>query len=205
MMDSERRRRRFAGEYRSFSAGRVPCGLMLPTRVIALFVIVSVFRASNVVAQEADPFPTSPQPLPPLPLRIVVEGEEIESQAAVRFYGPRVPRSHFSGTRPISERRFFEIAGDEESARRSRNHRAINVGLSTLSILSFFSGLVLFGAADEVDFTRVGLSGDTPGRILSLSLIGGSIAPAIAVMIRGDDWANLEFSYRTMQRFNENR
>jgi|GEM_PF-3012834 len=144
----------------------------------------------------------TPPPLPPLPLRIEIEGVELESAAQVLFYGPRVPRRHFEGSRVVSERRFFEIAGDEESARQAHNYQLLNIGLASLSVLSFFGGLALFGAADEIDFSLVGLSGNTPGRVLSLGLVGGSIAPAIVLMIRGDDWAPLELSYDTMQRYN---
>ena len=197
--------RQLTEERRTVSKGSTPCGGSFSAGAIVLIVIASFFRVPSVVAEEVDPYPVVPPPLPPLPLRIEVEGVEIESPEIVRFYGSRVPRSHFYGVRSISERRFFEIAGDEESARRSRNHRIVNAGLSTLSILSFFSGLVLFGAADDVDFARIGLPGDTPGRVLSLSLIGGSIVPASVLMIRGNHWASLEFSYRTMQRFNEDR
>lgn len=144
----------------------------------------------------------TPPPLPPLPLRIEIEGVELESAAQVLFYGPGVPRRHFEGSRVVSERRFFEIAGEEESARQARNYRMVNIGLASLSVLSFFGGLALFGAADEIDFSLVGLSGNTPGRVLSLGLVGGSIAPAIVLMIRGDDWAPLELSYDTMRRYN---
>lgn len=144
----------------------------------------------------------APPPLPPLPLRIEIEGVELESAAQVLFYGSGVPRRHFEGSRVISERRFFEIAGEEESARQARNYQFFNIGLASLSVLSFFGGLALFGAADDIDFSLVGLSGNTPGRVLSLSLIGGSLAPAIVLMIRGDDWAPLELSYDTMQRYN---
>lgn len=165
---------------------------------IALLVLGAFLPLQPLLAQEA-----VPPPLPPLPLRIVVEGVELDSAQQVLFYGPNVPRNHFEGSRSISERQFFEITGDEESARLAHNHRAVNAALSVLTMVGFFGGLALFGAADEIDFSLIGLSGDTPGRVLSLSFLGGSLVPAIAVMIRGDDWAPLEFSYDTMQRYND--
>lgn len=165
-------------------------------RRVAILLIAALLSLQPIVAQELPP------PLPPLPLRIEIEGVDLDSAAQVLFYGPGVPRRHFEGSRVISERKFFEIAGEEDLALQARNHRIVNIGLTSLSVLSFFGGLLLFGAADEIDFSLLGLSGDTPGRVLSLSMIGGSFAPAIVVMIRRDNWAPLELSYETMQRYN---
>tara|TARA_B100000614_G_scaffold221824_1_gene209183 strand:- start:37 stop:576 length:540 start_codon:yes stop_codon:yes gene_type:complete len=137
------------------------------------------------------------------PLGLEVEGRPVTDPQTVLFYGPRVPRVHMHGTERISEREFFEIAGDGDAARNARVHRGVNIGLTTLSILSFFGGLALFGAADQVDLGLVGLPPETQGRILSLGMLGGSLVPSIAVMIRGQQWAPLEYSYQTMRTFND--
>ena len=138
-----------------------------------------------------------------LPLGLEVEGRPVTRPEDVLFYGPRVPRVHLHGLDRVSERQFFEIAGDEEAARRARNHRGVNIALSTLSILSFFSGLALFGAADQVDLGLFGLPPQTQGRVLSIALIGGSLVPTTLTMLRGNHWAPLEYSYQTMRAHNE--
>jgi hypothetical protein len=147
---------------------------------------------------------TTPVSLPAqtIPLSLEVEGQPVIGEADVEFYGPKVPRTHLHGLDPISERTYFEIAGDPEAARHARTHRSVNIALSTLSILSIFSGLVLFGAADEVDLGLAGLPPGTEGRVLSLGLLGGSVVPSVMVMIRGNHWASLEYSYETMRRYN---
>lgn len=142
-----------------------------------------------------------PQP-PPLPLGLQVEERDLQGMVDVMFYGPRVPRVHQHGGRRVTERAYYEIADDPEMARRARNHRGINIALGTATILSFFGGMVLFGAADQVDYTRVGLSAETRGRVLSLGLVAGSLAPAVVLMIRGPHAASLEYAYRTMERYN---
>ena len=139
---------------------------------------------------------------PPLPLGLRVESRELDGMVDVLFYGPRVPRVHEHGGRRVSERIYYDIAGDAEMARVARNHRAINIALGTATILSFFGGMVLFGAADQVDYTRVGLAEGTRGRVLSLGLVAGSLAPAAVLMIRGPHAASLEYAYRTMERYN---
>lgn len=138
-----------------------------------------------------------------LPLGLEVEGRPLTRPEDVLFYGPRVPRVHRHGLDQVTERQFFEIAGDEEAARRARNHRGVNIALSAVSILSFFSGLALFGAADQVDLGLFGLPPETQGRVLSISLVGGSLVPAVVTMVRGQHWAPLEYSYQTMQAHNE--
>lgn len=138
-----------------------------------------------------------------LPLGLEVEGRPVTRPEDVLFYGPRVPRVHRHGLERVSERQFFEIAGDEDAARRARNHRGINIALSTLSILSFFSGLALFGAADQVDLGLFGLPPETQGRVLSIGLLGGSLVPTTLTLIRGQHWAPLEYSYQTMRTYNE--
>lgn len=143
-----------------------------------------------------------PPPLPPLLLDIEVEGRPLAGSSDIFFYGPRVPRVHFHGDRRITEALFFEIAEAPEYARSARVHRGVNIGLSALSILSFFGGLVLFGAADEVDLSLVGLGPAVAGRVLSISLLAGSIVPAIGVAVRGQQWAPLELTWQTMQTYN---
>lgn len=138
-----------------------------------------------------------------LPLGLEVEGRPVTRPEDVLFYGPRVPRVHRHGLERVSERQFFEIAGDEDAARRARNHRGINIALSAVSILSFFSGLALFGAADEVDLGLFGLPPETQGRVLSIGLLGGSLVPATLTVVRGQHWAPLEYSYQTMRAYNE--
>ena len=180
-------------------------------RLIAAFVSCAVLGAicvrRGVYAQDAptpDDAPTvsRTEHPPAVPLVIEVEGLPILVEEDVHFYGPRVPRSHYEGSRPISEREFFTIVGDTEAMSRSRNHRALNIALGALSVTTFFSGLVLFGAADDVDWTMVGLPGDTPGRTLSLSLMAGSVGPAILIAVRGQQWATLEYSFRSARRHN---
>jgi hypothetical protein len=141
-------------------------------------------------------------PAQTIPLSLEVEGRAIIGEVDVEFYGPKVPRTHLHGMEVVSEQTYFEIAGDAEAARYARNHRGMNIALSTLSILSFFSGLVLFGAADEVDLGLAGLPPGTEGRVLSLGLLGGSLVPSVTVMLRGNHWASLEYSYETMRRYN---
>jgi hypothetical protein len=138
-----------------------------------------------------------------LPLGLEVEGRPLTRAEDVLFYGPRVPRVHRYGLDRVTERQFFEIAGDQDAARRARNHRGVNIALSAVSIVSFFSGLVLFGAADEVDLELFGMPPRTQGRVLSVSLVGGSLVPAVLTMIRGQHWAPLDYSYQTMQAHNE--
>ncbi|MFW5827084.1 MAG: hypothetical protein ACOCU4_03285 [Alkalispirochaeta sp.] len=163
--------------------------------------VLVVFLCLGTVPAAAQPLPEAQRRL--LPLGLEVEGRPVTRPEDVLFYGPRVPRVHRHGLDPVSERHFFEIAGDEEAARRSRNHRAINITLSTLSILGFFSGLALFGAADEVDLGLFGLPPETQGRVLSIGLVGGSLVPATLAMLRGNHWAPLEYSYQTMRAHNE--
>ena len=139
------------------------------------------------------------------PLYLEVEGRPLLRAQDVLFYGDRVPRSHFSGDRYVSERRFFEIAGDEEAARKSRNHRALNLGLGALSILSFFAGMALFSTADDVELSRAGIDTGTTDRGFSLVLIGGSLVPAAVLTARRQYWAPLEYTYQTMQSYNEAR
>ncbi len=163
--------------------------------VAAVTLCILIGSPTGLGAQEnAAPF---------VPLRIEVEGRSIESQVEVDFYGNRVPRDYFVGTESVSERLFFEAAGDRESARRARNHRALSIGIGTVSMLAFFSGLVLFGAADEVDYTLVGLSPGTDGRVLSLSLVGGSLGPALVLAVRRESWAPLDHAFSTMIEYND--
>lgn len=139
---------------------------------------------------------------PEVPLVIEVEGRPLVRPQDVLFYGDRVPRSHFHGDRYVSERRFFEIAGDSEAARRSRNHRAVNIGLGALSIMSFFAGLALFSTADDFDLTSAGISSGTTSRGFSFVLVGGSLVPAVALTVRRQYWAPLEYTYQTMEEYN---
>lgn len=130
------------------------------------------------------------------PLGLEVEGRAIADVEDVEFYPEGVPRVHRHGLARVSEREFFEIAGDTESATQARKHRSINVGLTVLSMLGLFSGLVLFGAADQVDLP-------VNGRRFSMGLVASSVAPAAAVLIRGQNWAPLTFSYDTMREHND--
>jgi hypothetical protein len=159
-----------------------------------------VFTAAVVTV--AFLFTTVSLPAQTIPLSLEVEGRAVIGAVDVAYYGPKVPRTHLYGLETVSERRYFEIAGDAEAAQHARTHRGVNIALSTLSILSFFSGLVLFGAADEVDLGLAGLPPGTEGRVLSIGLLGGSLVPSVLVMIRGNHWASLEYSYETMRQYN---
>lgn len=139
------------------------------------------------------------------PLYLEVEGAPLLGAEDVLFYGDRVPRSHFSGDRYVSERRFFEIAGDEEAARKSRNHRALNLGLGALSILSLFAGMALFSTADDIELSHAGINTGMTDRGFSLVLIGGSLVPAAVLTARRQYWAPLEYTYQTMRSHNEAR
>lgn len=140
--------------------------------------------------------------IPGVPLYLEVEGRPLTTPQDVLFYGRRTPRSHFHGTRYVSERRFFEIAGDEDAARRSRNHRIVNIGIGTVAILTFFSGLALFATADDVDLAAAGISTGMTDRGFSLALIGGSLVPTVILSARRQYWAPLEYTYQTMRRYN---
>ncbi len=137
-----------------------------------------------------------------LPLRIDVEGWPLESPDDVVFYGSRVPRVHYQGFQRISEREFFAIVGDSDAELRARNHRAVNTGLGVISIVAFFAGLVLFGAADDVDYGAIGMTDETNGRIISIGLTAGSLVPALAVTVRGQQSETLEYAYRSMVDYN---
>lgn len=175
-----------------------------PHRHTAAVLIVCVLSTGLLPAQSA-PEAETPGDLVAdlLPLGLEIEGRPVTDATTVLFYGPRVPRTHLHGGRRVTEPEFFTIADDPESARRAAVHRGINIGLGALSILSFFGGLVLFGAADQVDFGLLGLPPATQGRILSIGLLGGSIVPSVAVMVRGQHWASLEYAYQSMRDHND--
>jgi hypothetical protein len=137
-------------------------------------------------------------------LFIEIEGRPVLHPEDVLFYGPRAPRSHFQGERYVSEGMFFEIAGDEEAARKSRTFRGVNIGLGLLTMMSFFAGMALFSTADDVDLAAAGLNSGMTDRGFSLVLIGGSLVPAAVLTVRRQQWASLEYTYQTMVQFNEN-
>ncbi len=184
-------------------------------RALAAFIICLIFLGDALQAQNAPTDDVSPSvedaqilvppPPPPLLLRIEIEGVRLETAESVLFYGEDVPRRHFEGSRLIREERFFELAGDMEASQRARTYRRVNRGLSTLAIMSFFSGLVLFSAGDDVDFTVLGFPDSMSGRFVSVSLIGGSLVPAISLVVRGDNWAPLSMSFNAMQTYNNTR
>jgi hypothetical protein len=158
-------------------------------RALALVVAISLAAVAPATAQDESPLADfTPPPLPPLLLRIEVEGSDLETIDDAAFYGARVPRQHFHGAGEISEERFFEIIGDVDNAERARRHRRINLGIASLSIASFFSGLVVFSAA---------------GSGVGVSLVGASLVPAVALIVRGDNAVPLPVSFRAMQRHNE--
>jgi len=174
----------------------------MPRMFLAVFLIFLVLVAPvPLSAQVPGETPGTDDELPG-ELYLEVEGRPLLRPEDVLFYGDRVPRSHFYGDRYVSERRFFEIAGDDDAARRSRNHRALNLGLGAIAILSFFSGLVLFSAADDVNLTDAGIDHGTSDRGFSLVLLGGSLVPTAALMARRQYWAPLEYTYQTMESYN---
>ncbi|MFW5643145.1 MAG: hypothetical protein ACOCYQ_03880 [Alkalispirochaeta sp.] len=175
----------------------------MPRTCLAVFLVILVLVSPTPAAAQSGG--TGDDGEGTTELYLEVEGRPLLRPEDVLFYGDRVPRSHFYGDRYIPERRFFEIAGDEDAARRSRNHRALNIGIGAIAILSFFSGLVLFSAADDVDLTDAGIDHGISDRGFSLLLLGGSLVPTAVLTARRQYWAPLEYTYQTMESYNTRR